>query len=66
MTTFCALDFVLLHRDGFIFACINSGTSFVAGFAIFSVLGFMAGKQGVEVGDVAKGGKYLDLGWRVK
>ena len=47
-----------LLRDGFIFACINSSTSFVAGFVIVAVLGFMAGKQGVAVGEVAKGGRY--------
>lgn len=44
-------------RDSIIFACVNSGTSFYGGFVIFSVLGFMAQKQGVEVEDVAKGGK---------
>ena len=44
-------------RDSIIFACVNSGTSFYGGFVIFSVLGFMAQKQGVEVKDVAKGGK---------
>ena len=36
---------------------MNSGTSFYGGFVIFSVLGFMAQKQGVDVKDVAKGGK---------
>ncbi|XP_072031705.1 sodium- and chloride-dependent GABA transporter 1-like [Amphiura filiformis] len=46
-------------RDGIIFACVNSGTSIYAGVVIFSVLGFMAGKQGVGVGDVAKGGPGL-------
>ena len=49
--------FCLRFRDSIIFACVNSGTSFYGGFVIFSVLGFMAQKQGVEVGDVAKGGK---------
>ena len=48
---------LLLFRDSIIFACVNSGTSFYGGFVIFSVLGFMAQKQGVEVKDVAKGGK---------
>ena len=39
-----------------IFAAVNSGTSIYAGVVIFSVLGFMAGKQGVPVSDVVKGG----------
>ncbi|KAJ7380043.1 hypothetical protein OS493_010750 [Desmophyllum pertusum] len=47
------------YRDSIIFACVNSGTSFYGGFVIFSVLGFMAQKQGVEVKDVAKGGPGL-------
>lgn len=47
------------YRDSIIFACVNSGTSFYGGFVIFSVLGFMAQKQGVDVKDVAKGGPGL-------
>nr|WLN44356.1 ORPHAN1 [Sinonovacula rivularis] len=43
-------------RDAFLVPIINCGTSFYAGFVIFSTLGFMAGKNGVEVKDVvAKG-----------
>ena len=44
-------------RDCIIFACVNSGTSLYGGFVIFSVLGFMALKQGVPVETVAKSGK---------
>lgn len=47
------------YRDSIIFACVNSGTSFYGGFVIFSVLGFMAQKQGVEVKDVVKAGPGL-------
>lgn len=36
--------------------CLNSGTSFVSGFAIFSVLGFMAQEQGVDIAEVAESG----------
>lgn len=44
-------------RDAFILAIINSGTSFFAGFVVFSVLGFMAAEQGVDISKVAESGK---------
>ena len=36
---------------------LNSGTSFVAGFAIFSVLGFMAYEQNTDISKVAQSGE---------
>ena len=50
---------ILFFRDSVLFALTNSGTSFFAGFVIFSVLGFMAHEQGVGVGEVAESGKLL-------
>jgi len=46
-------------RDTLIVCIGNCLTSFVAGFAIFSVLGFMATQLGVEVKDVATSGTGL-------
>lgn len=40
---------------------MNSGTSFYAGFAIFSVLGYMAVEQGLKVEDVAEQGPGLGM-----
>lgn len=41
--------------------CLNSGTSFVAGFAIFSVLGFMAYEQNVPIEAVAESGEIITI-----
>lgn len=38
---------------------LNSATSFVAGFAIFSVLGFMAQEQGIPIAEVAESGRFF-------
>lgn len=45
------------HRDAYILAVINSCTSFFAGFVVFSVLGFMASEQGVDISKVAESGE---------
>uniref|UniRef100_A0A3P8VC00 Transporter n=1 Tax=Cynoglossus semilaevis TaxID=244447 RepID=A0A3P8VC00_CYNSE len=47
------------YRDCFWLCLLNSGTSFFAGFVVFSVLGFMAHKQGVTVDNVADSGPGL-------
>ncbi|XP_014670558.1 PREDICTED: sodium- and chloride-dependent taurine transporter-like [Priapulus caudatus] len=47
------------YKDCIIVALINSGTSFVSGFVVFSVLGFMRHEQDVDVGAVAESGPGL-------
>ncbi|KAM4604718.1 sodium- and chloride-dependent GABA transporter 3-like [Polymixia lowei] len=47
------------YKDTFWLCLLNSGTSFVAGFVVFSVLGFMAEKQGVPVDMVVESGPGL-------
>uniref|UniRef100_A0A8C5E5H3 Transporter n=1 Tax=Gouania willdenowi TaxID=441366 RepID=A0A8C5E5H3_GOUWI len=47
------------YRDCLLLGALNSGTSFVSGFAIFSVLGFMAQEQGVDIAAVAESGPGL-------
>ncbi|KAK6474043.1 sodium- and chloride-dependent taurine transporter-like isoform X1 [Huso huso] len=47
------------NPDCLLLGGLNSGTSFVSGFAIFSVLGFMAQEQGVDIADVAESGPGL-------
>lgn len=50
------------YKDVYVLSCCNSGVSVVSGFAIFSVLGFMANDwnvEGVDVSNVAKSGAGL-------
>ncbi|XP_069045665.1 sodium- and chloride-dependent creatine transporter 1 isoform X3 [Lepisosteus oculatus] len=47
------------YQDAYVLALINSGTSFFAGFVVFSVLGFMAAEQGVDISRVAESGPGL-------
>lgn len=49
--------FLLLCRDTFIVTLGNAITSILAGFAIFSVLGYMSQELGVPVNQVAKAGE---------
>ncbi|XP_014008199.1 sodium- and chloride-dependent GABA transporter 2 [Salmo salar] len=47
------------YKDCLALCFLNSGTSFVAGFAIFSILGFMAYEQDVPISAVAESGPGL-------
>ncbi|XP_056297175.1 sodium- and chloride-dependent GABA transporter 2-like [Pseudoliparis swirei] len=47
------------YKDCLWLCLLNSGTSIVAGFAVFSVLGFMAHEQGVPIAEVAESGPGL-------
>lgn len=46
-------------KDAAIIAITNTSTSIYAGFAIFSVLGYMAKEQGVPIAEVAESGPGL-------
>ncbi|XP_046331790.1 sodium- and chloride-dependent GABA transporter 2-like [Haliotis rufescens] len=47
------------YRDAVLFALTNSGTSFFAGFIVFTILGYMAKTQGRSIEDVAESGPGL-------
>ncbi|KAJ8245505.1 hypothetical protein GJAV_G00271440 [Gymnothorax javanicus] len=47
------------YKDCMALCFLNSGTSFVAGFAIFSILGFMSYEQNVPISEVAESGPGL-------
>ncbi|KAI8038734.1 sodium-dependent dopamine transporter [Drosophila gunungcola] len=48
-----------VYKDALLTSFINSATSFIAGFVIFSVLGYMAHTLGVRIEDVATEGPGL-------
>lgn len=56
--TSCVFSF---SRDALLTSTVNCITSFISGFAIFSVLGYMADKHGVNIKDVATEGKNFSL-----
>ncbi|KAF7653810.1 hypothetical protein LDENG_00078250 [Lucifuga dentata] len=47
------------YRDSLWLCVLNSSTSFAAGFAVFSALGFMAHKQGISIDLVVESGPGL-------
>lgn len=57
MTNIYVIGLQFFHfRDCVLFALANSGTSILAGFIIFSILGHMAHVQGKDIADVAEAG----------
>ncbi len=48
-----------IGRNAFITATVNCLYSFIAGFAVFGIVGFMAHNQGVDFGEAIKGGPQL-------
>lgn len=52
------MAFFLVFRDCLYLCLLNSATSFVAGFAIFSALGFMAYEQNTDISNVAESGEW--------
>lgn len=49
-------SYLVFSQDCIALSVLNSGTSFISGFAIFSVLGFMAKEQGLPIDEVAESG----------
>lgn len=50
-------------RDSIALCFLNSATSFVAGFVVFSILGFMSQEQGVPISEVAESGGRCFAAW---
>lgn len=50
----------LSTRDALLTSTINCVTSFISGFAIFSILGYMAHEHKVKIEDVATEGRWPD------
>ncbi|CAL8084404.1 unnamed protein product [Orchesella dallaii] len=48
-----------VYKDALLTSCINSATSFIAGFVVFSVLGYMAQRFGKKIEEVATEGPGL-------
>ncbi|CAJ0939122.1 unnamed protein product [Ranitomeya imitator] len=58
------LLFLLQDMDALLTSTVNCVTSFISGFAIFSILGYMAQKNNVRIEDVATEGP-IELNMRV-
>lgn len=56
---------LLSPRDALLTSTINCVTSFVSGFAIFSILGYMAHEHKVNIEDVATEGAWADVAGRL-
>ena len=52
---------IYVFRDAVLTSSVNCFTSFLAGFAVFSVLGHMAKMQGTDVDKVSRDGKRINF-----
>ncbi len=50
---------LLFYRDTYIVSLANSATSIMAGFVIFSAIGYMAHIHNLPVDDIATDGKFV-------
>lgn len=57
------VSILLQSRDALVTSTINCFTSFLAGFVVFSVLGYMAEKQGTSIENVAEEGQIGFIFW---
>lgn len=55
----CWILFLVCCRDCLALCCLNSATSIFAGFAVFSVLGFMAHELNMSLPEVAVSGELM-------
>lgn len=44
----------MLYRDAIVTSLVNCLTSFLSGFVIFTVLGYMAEQRNIKIEDVAR------------
>lgn len=62
----CFIGICPAGRDCIALCFLNSATSFVAGFVVFSILGFMSQEQAVPISEVAESGRCPFSVWNLK
>ena len=56
------LYMVYFYRDSIILTLVSEGTSIFGGFAIFTIVGYMAHQTGKPVDEVVQAGKGTSIG----